>query len=93
MERSEIISESLEKYGLIVLAQSMEEAIKFSNQYAPEHLIIMTENPEDDLKQISNAGSIFLGQLTPVAAGDYGSGTNHVLPTSGCAKNVLRTVC
>jgi histidinol dehydrogenase len=86
MERSEIISESLEKYGLIVLAQSMEEAIEFSNQYAPEHLIIMTENPEDDLKQISNAGSIFLGQLTPVAAGDYGSGTNHVLPTSGCAK-------
>lgn len=86
MERSEIISESLEKYGLIVLANSMEEAIEFSNSYAPEHLIIMTENPEEDLREITNAGSIFLGKLTPVAAGDYGSGTNHVLPTSGCAR-------
>ena len=86
MERSEIISESLEKYGLIVLANSMEEAIEFSNSYAPEHLIIMTKNPEEDLKEITNAGSIFLGELTPVAAGDYGSGTNHVLPTSGCAR-------
>ena len=86
MARSEIISESLNKYGLIVLAQSMDDALEFSNEYAPEHLIIMTEDPEVELKQVRNAGSIFLGQLTPVAAGDYGSGTNHVLPTSGCAK-------
>lgn len=86
MERSEIISEALKKHGLIVVADTMEEAIKFSNEYAPEHLIIMTRDPEADLKGITNAGSIFLGELTPVAAGDYGSGTNHVLPTSGCAK-------
>jgi histidinol dehydrogenase len=86
MERSEIIQESLEKYGLIAVASSMDEAVKFSNEYAPEHLIIMTEEPEKLLKDINNAGSIFLGDLTPVAAGDYGSGTNHVLPTSGCAR-------
>jgi histidinol dehydrogenase len=86
MERSQIISESLENYGLLVVADSMEEAIEFSNAYAPEHLIIMTKDPESDLEGINNAGSIFLGELTPVAAGDYGSGTNHVLPTSGCAR-------
>ncbi|HEX7467609.1 MAG TPA: histidinol dehydrogenase [Methanobacterium sp.] len=86
MERSEIIYESLEKYGLIAIAGSIEAAIEFSNKYAPEHLIIMTKKPEEVLKSINNAGSIFLGDLTPVAAGDYGSGTNHVLPTSGCAR-------
>lgn len=86
MNRSEIISESLEKYGLIVVTESIDDAIKFSNKYAPEHLIVMTKNPEEDLETITNAGSIFLGELTPVAAGDYGSGTNHVLPTSGCAR-------
>jgi histidinol dehydrogenase len=86
MKRSEIITESLEKYGLIMIASSIDEAVKFSNRYAPEHLIIMTEEPEKVVKNITNAGSIFLGDLTPVSAGDYGSGTNHVLPTSGCAR-------
>ncbi len=86
MERSDIILESLEKYGVIAVAGSLEEAVDFSNEYAPEHLIIMTKDPELVLKDIRNAGSIFLGELTPVSAGDYGSGTNHVLPTSGCAK-------
>ena len=82
----EIISESLEKYGLIVITGSIDASIEFSNKYAPEHLIIMTKKPEEVLKSINNAGSIFLGDLTPVSAGDYGSGTNHVLPTSGCAR-------
>ena len=86
MKRNEIIAGSLEKYGLIIIAPSIDRAIKFSNKYAPEHLIIMTENPEEVVKNITNAGSIFLGELTPVSAGDYGSGTNHVLPTSGCAR-------
>ena len=86
MQRSDIISESLERYGHIVIATSIDEAVEFSNEYAPEHLIIMTEKPEEVLVDIRNAGSIFLGKLTPVSAGDYGSGTNHVLPTSGCAK-------
>lgn len=84
--RKEIIEESLQKYGLIILANSLEEAIEFSNSYAPEHLMINTSNLEQVLSKIRNAGSIFLGELTPVAAGDYGSGTNHVLPTSGCAR-------
>jgi len=86
MQRSKIIEESLEKYGKIIIADSLSEAVEFTNSYAPEHLIIMTEDPEDVLKDIKNAGSIFLGELTPVAAGDYGSGTNHVLPTSKCAR-------
>jgi histidinol dehydrogenase len=86
MQRSEIIIESLEKYGIIAIAESIDEAVNFSNEYAPEHLIIMTKDPEVVLNDIRNAGSIFLGELTPVSAGDYGSGTNHVLPTSGCAK-------
>lgn len=86
MKRSKIIEESLEKYGKIIIADSLDAAVDFANEYAPEHLIIMTENPEKILKDIKNAGSIFLGELTPVAAGDYGSGTNHVLPTSKCAR-------
>jgi len=86
MQRKKIISESLGKYGLIAIAKSIDIAIEFSNKYSPEHLIIMTVKPEEILKKITNAGSIFLGNLTPVAAGDYGSGTNHVLPTSECAK-------
>jgi len=86
MQRKEIIEKALEKYGKIVVAKSMNEAVKFANEYASEHLIIMTEYPEKILEDIKNAGSIFLGKLTPVAAGDYGSGTNHVLPTAGCAK-------
>lgn len=84
--RKEIITESLHQNGHIIVADTMEEAVEFSNQYAPEHLIIMTKEPEVVLENIENAGSIFLGDLTPVAAGDYGSGTNHVLPTSGCAR-------
>ncbi|MBI5680927.1 MAG: histidinol dehydrogenase, partial [Methanobacterium sp.] len=86
MKRSKIIEESLEKYGKIIITDSLKDAVDFANEYAPEHLIIMTENPEEILKDIKNAGSIFLGELTPVAAGDYGSGTNHVLPTSKCAR-------
>ncbi len=84
--RKEIIEESLENYGKIIHVDTLKEATEFCNEYAPEHLIIMTSQPEEVLKDIHNAGSIFLGELTPVAAGDYGSGTNHVLPTSGCAR-------
>lgn len=84
--RKEIINQSLHKYGQIILVDTLEEAVEFSNEYAPEHLIIMTRKPDNVLEKINNAGSIFLGGKTPVAAGDYGSGTNHVLPTSGCAR-------
>lgn len=84
--RLAIIKESLDNYGRIILTDTLKEAAEFSNEYAPEHLQIMTSQPETVLDDITNAGSIFLGELTPVAAGDYGSGTNHVLPTSGCAR-------
>lgn len=86
MKREEIITESLQKNGKIIVVNTMDDAIRFSNEYAPEHLIIATREPEEVVKDIKNVGSIFLGNLTPVAAGDYGSGTNHVLPTSFCAR-------
>ncbi|MFA0834498.1 MAG: histidinol dehydrogenase [Methanobacterium formicicum] len=86
MKREEIITESLQENGKIIVASSLDDAVNFSNAYAPEHLMIMTRDPEEVVKDIKNAGSIFLGNLTPVAAGDYGSGTNHVLPTSFCAR-------
>jgi histidinol dehydrogenase len=86
MKRKEIIADSLEENGAIIIVDTLDEAVRFSNEYAPEHLIIMTNDPEELVKGIKNAGSIFLGDLTPVAAGDYGSGTNHVLPTSFCAR-------
>lgn len=85
-ERKEIIEESLSKYCHILVAENMEDAIEFTNEYAPEHLVIVTKDHYKTLESINNAGSIFLGNLTPVAGGDYGSGTNHVLPTSGAAR-------
>lgn len=88
-KRKEVIEESLKKFGKIIVTKSIEEAVDISNEYAPEHLIIMTKNNETDekiLKKIKNAGSIFLGKYSPVAAGDYGSGTNHVLPTDRGAR-------
>ena len=64
----------------------MADAIDFTNEYAPEHLIISTKDYIEIGDKIKNAGSIFLGQFTPESAGDYASGTNHTLPTSGYAK-------
>ena len=84
--RREIIVESLSKSGKIIITDTFEEAIHVTNEYAPEHLIISTQDDDETLSNIKNAGSIFLGAYSPVAAGDYGSGTNHVLPTGGGAK-------
>jgi histidinol dehydrogenase len=69
-----------------VLAGNLNEAMKFSNEYAPEHLILATDKWEELIDKIINAGSVFLGHLTPESAGDYASGTNHTLPTSSYAK-------
>ncbi|WP_316813330.1 histidinol dehydrogenase [Pedobacter heparinus] len=69
-----------------VLVEDLEEGMKFSNVYAPEHLILATDSFERLIPLISNAGSVFLGNLTPESAGDYASGTNHTLPTSGYAR-------
>ena len=70
----------------VLVARSMSEAVLFAEEYAAEHLSIQADDDEALLDRISNAGSVFLGPYTPVAAGDYASGTNHVLPTSGGAK-------
>lgn len=83
--RQEIVKQSMEHCAVLV-AINLEEAVDFSNAFAPEHLEIITANPMEVLEEIQNAGSIFLGSFTPVAAGDYASGTNHVLPTSGYAR-------
>jgi histidinol dehydrogenase len=69
-----------------VLVEDLQQGMLFSNEYAPEHLIIATTEPEPLIPLIVNAGSVFLGNLTPESAGDYASGTNHTLPTSGYAK-------
>ncbi len=74
-----------ESQNWILLASSMEECIEFANTYAPEHLEIMVRNPLEVLKRIKNAGSVFIGDYSPVAAGDYATGANHVLPTAGYA--------
>ncbi|KFC20998.1 histidinol dehydrogenase [Epilithonimonas lactis] len=70
-----------------ILSNSIDEAIDFSNFYAPEHLILSIENAENFTDKITNAGSVFLGNYSPESAGDYASGTNHTLPTNGFAKN------
>jgi len=84
--RKNIIKKSLESYGAILIADNLNEAVNFVNEFAPEHLEIMTSEPEKILKQIMNAGSVFLGNFSPVAAGDYITGANHILPTGGSAK-------
>jgi histidinol dehydrogenase len=85
-ERSEKISESLTKYGFIIVCSDVEEMINLSNQFAPEHLEVITGNSKE-LAQKLVAGLILIGPYSPVALSDYGSGTNHVLPTSGFAQS------
>ena len=85
LPRKEIAEKSLANSKLIVV-DSMKEAIELTNAYAPEHLIIETKDYLSLAERIVNAGSVFLGSLTPESAGDYASGTNHTLPTNGYAK-------
>ena len=84
LPRSTIARQALES-SAIILVGSVDEAIEFSNQYAPEHLIIATDSASSLTGKITNAGSVFLGPLTSVVFGDYASGTNHTLPTGGSA--------
>ncbi|WP_342305692.1 histidinol dehydrogenase [Methanolobus sp. ZRKC5] len=83
--RTEIVNTSLENAAVLV-ADSMDECIAFSNEFAPEHLEIMVEDSDAVLESIEHAGSIFVGNYSPVPVGDYASGTNHVLPTAGYAR-------
>lgn len=85
LPRKDIAAKAIEN-SYAVFAETLAEAMDFSNVYAPEHLILATENFEPLIPLIINAGSVFLGNLTPESAGDYASGTNHTLPTSGFAK-------
>lgn len=85
LSRAEIAKEALSNSKIIVL-NSEEELMEMSNMYAPEHLIIATQNTEEMADKVINAGSVFLGVNTPESLGDYASGTNHVLPTDGTAK-------
>ncbi|MCE1189727.1 MAG: histidinol dehydrogenase [Ignavibacteria bacterium] len=85
LPRAEYVRGSLQ-HSYLVKVDSLNEAVEIANDYAAEHLIIQTTKPEELLDKIYNAGSVFLGDYTPESAGDYASGTNHSLPTSGYAK-------
>jgi histidinol dehydrogenase len=85
LPRKEIASQSLEN-SKIILVRNQEEMMEMSNEYAPEHLIISTDNYMELADKIVNAGSVFLGKFSCESAGDYASGTNHTLPTNGYAK-------
>ena len=86
LSRSEIIQKSLDNYGYILVAESMEEAIEVANEIASEHLEIVTKDPFNVMTKIKNAGAIFLGEYSSEPLGDYFAGPNHVLPTNGTAK-------
>jgi histidinol dehydrogenase len=86
LPRAAIAEKSLMNSKLI-LFKDIAEAVTFSNHFAPEHLIVMTRNTDLIISEITNAGSVFIGEWTPEAAGDYASGTNHTLPTGGFARS------
>ncbi len=81
--RKEICIQSIKNWGLIAICDNLESCIELSNEFAPEHLEIITIDPKKNLEKIENAGAIFLGKWTPEAVGDYLAGPNHTLPTSG----------
>ena len=86
LSRTEIMRKSLENYGYILVADTMDDVIDIANEIASEHLEIMTKNPYDVMMKIRNAGAIFVGEYSSEPLGDYFAGPNHVLPTNGTAK-------
>lgn len=86
LERREIIRQSLDNYGYILVVENMQDAIDTANEIASEHLEILTRNPFDVMTRIKNAGAIFLGEYASEPLGDYFAGPNHILPTNGTAK-------
>ena len=86
LSRAEIIRKSLDNYGYILLADSMESAIDGANAIASEHLEILTKDPYQVMTKIRNAGAIFLGEYSSEPLGDYFAGPNHILPTNGTAR-------
>ena len=86
LSRTEIMKKSLDNYGYILVADTMEDVIDIANEIASEHLEIMTKNPYDVMIKVRNAGAIFIGEYSSEPLGDYFAGPNHVLPTNGTAK-------
>ena len=86
LSRKEIMSKSIENYGYILVAESMQDAVDAANDIASEHLEIMTKNPFEVMTKIQNAGAIFIGEYSSEPLGDYFAGPNHILPTNGTAK-------
>jgi histidinol dehydrogenase len=86
LERSKIARQAFSHGSAIIVARNLAECIELSDRYAPEHLVLAVENPDNAVKLVQNAGAIFLGHYTPVAVGDYLAGPNHVLPTGGTAR-------
>lgn len=86
LSRSEIMQKSIDNYGYILVAESLDEAIQAANDIASEHLEIVTKNPFEVMMKIKNAGAIFIGEYSSEPLGDYFAGPNHVLPTNGTAK-------
>jgi histidinol dehydrogenase len=85
LPRKKIASRSIKKNCYIVMVKDMNEAMKFANEFAPEHLVLMAKGAQKMLGSVRNAGSVFVGDFSPVAAGDYCTGPNHILPTGGMA--------
>lgn len=86
LSRKEIIEKSLENYGYILIAETMEDAVEAANEIASEHVEILTENPYEVMTKVKNAGALFLGEYSSEPLGDYYAGPNHILPTNGTAK-------
>ena len=86
LSRAEIIKESLDNYGYILLCDSLDDAVEAANEIASEHLEIITKNPYETMTKVKNAGAIFIGEYSSEPLGDYFAGPNHVLPTNGTAK-------
>ena len=86
LSRKEIIEASLGEGGAVLLVPDLKEGVEIINQFAPEHLEILASNPQRILEKVKNAGAVFMGPYSPVAAGDYAAGPNHVLPTFGAAR-------
>ena len=86
LSRKEIMEESLTNFGAIIVCRTLDEAVDFANELAPEHLEVMVANPMEYIGRLDNAGSVFLGEYSPEPLGDYFAGPNHVLPTSGTAR-------
>ncbi len=86
LERKDIINRSLDDFGAVIVCETMDEAVEFANDLAPEHLELCAANPLEYIGRLDNAGSLFLGNYAPEPLGDYYAGPNHVLPTSGTAR-------